>query len=129
MKNHFCFIKNILIYDISYRTLIGAKPLRIRFDKIDGFIRVHNGTRYLVLFGPEKYDPICNRIRSFISLKSGIAYILYTFLYVKIKVNFYDSLPLEKTLTLHTAIIHIKSVLNKDQNHYKKEITTTIIYS
>ena len=27
--------KNILIYDISYRTLIGAKPLRIRFDEID----------------------------------------------------------------------------------------------
>ena len=26
---------NILVYDISYKTLIGSKPLRIRFDKID----------------------------------------------------------------------------------------------
>ena len=26
--------ENILIYDILYKTLIGAKPLRIRFDKI-----------------------------------------------------------------------------------------------
>ena len=26
---------NILIYDISYKTLIGAKPLSIRFDKVD----------------------------------------------------------------------------------------------
>ena len=26
---------NILIYDISYKTLIDAKPLRIRFHKID----------------------------------------------------------------------------------------------
>ena len=28
--------QNILIYDISYKTSIGAKPLRIRFNKIDG---------------------------------------------------------------------------------------------
>ena len=28
--------KNILVYDISYKTLIGAKPLRIKFDKING---------------------------------------------------------------------------------------------
>ena len=25
--------ENILIYDISYKTLIGSKPLQIRFDK------------------------------------------------------------------------------------------------
>ena len=36
--------ENILIYDISYKTLIGPKPLHIRFDKIDGFIRIYDGT-------------------------------------------------------------------------------------
>ena len=36
----------------------------------------------------------------------------------KIKMNSYDSLPLEKTLTLHNVIILINSVLNKDKNHY-----------
>ena len=49
MKNHtkiFC--------NISNKTLIVDKPLRVRFDKIDGFITVHDGTRYLVLFGAEK---------------------------------------------------------------------------
>ena len=46
-----------------YRTLIGTKQLHIKFDKIDGFIRVYNGTRYLVLFGSEKYDVLYNRIR------------------------------------------------------------------
>ena len=46
--------KNILVYEISYKTLIGAKPLRIRFDNIDGFIRVYDRTSYRVLFGPEK---------------------------------------------------------------------------
>ena len=32
--------ENILIYDILYKTLIEAKPLHIRFNKIDGFVRV-----------------------------------------------------------------------------------------
>ena len=40
---------------ILYKTLIGAKPLNIRFDKIDRFIRIPNGSRYLVLFGLENY--------------------------------------------------------------------------
>ena len=44
MKNH------ILVYNISYKSLIDAKPLRIMHDKIDGFIRVYDSTRYLVLF-------------------------------------------------------------------------------
>ena len=52
-----------MIYDISYKTLIGPKPLRNRFDNIDGFIRIYDGTRYLVLPGPEKYDAIYNRIK------------------------------------------------------------------
>ena len=30
--------QNISIYNISYKTLIDAKSLRIIFDKIDGFI-------------------------------------------------------------------------------------------
>ena len=34
--------KNILIYDISYKTSMGAKPLHIRFDKIDVFIKLHD---------------------------------------------------------------------------------------
>ena len=42
--------ENVLMYDISYRTLTGAKPLRIRLNKIDGFIKIHNKIRYLVLF-------------------------------------------------------------------------------
>ena len=36
--------KNILIYNILYRALIGPKPQHIRFDKINGFIRVYNVT-------------------------------------------------------------------------------------
>ena len=89
----------------------------IRFDKIDGFIRVYDGSRYLVLFGNEKYDSICNRVRYLISLKSGITYII-CHNYVKIKVDSYDSLPLEKTMTFHNVIILIKSVFNEYKNNY-----------
>ena len=61
MKNH---TKNILVYYISYhKTLIDIKSLRIRFDKENGFIRDYDGTRYLVLFSPGKYNAIYNRIR------------------------------------------------------------------
>ena len=43
-----------MVYDISYKALIDAKSFCVRFDKIDGFIRVYDGTRYLVLFWAKK---------------------------------------------------------------------------
>ena len=67
--------KNMLIYDISYKILISPKPLPIRFDKIDVFIKIYDGTRYLTLFGSENYDAICNRIR----YKSKNQYHIYFF--------------------------------------------------
>ena len=42
--------------------------------------------------------------------------------YAKIKVDSFDSLPLEKRLNLHNVIIPIKSTLNKDTNHYYYKI-------
>ena len=62
---------------MSYKTSIGTRPLCIRFDKVDGFIRVFDRTRYLVLFGPEKYDAIYNRITYLKSQKTGIKYVLF----------------------------------------------------
>ena len=107
--------ENILVHDISYEALIGKKPLRIRFHKVDGFIRVYDGTRYLVLFSAEKYDAISDRIRYLISLKSSITYFT-SHNYGRNKIDSYDALFLEKALTLHNFIILIKSVFNKDQN-------------
>ena len=71
---------NILIFDISCKTLIGSGPLQIRFDKIDGFIKICDGLKCLVLLDPENYDAICNKIRYFISLKSSIKYIFFIIL-------------------------------------------------
>ena len=92
--------------------MIGAKPLCIRFDKIDGFIRVYDRTRYLALFGTEKYDSIYNRIRYLIEVKSGITYVVSKN-YAKIKVDSYDSLPLERTFSFDNVIVLIKSVAHK----------------
>ena len=78
--------ENILIYDFSYKTLIDPKPLCIRFDQIDGFIKIYDGSRYITLFGSEEYETIYNRIRYLISLKSGITY-LFSHYFTKIEVD------------------------------------------
>ena len=94
--------ENILIFNISYKTVICAKPLRTRFNKVFCFIRVYNITRYFVLFGPKKYDAIYNRIRYLISPKSHIC---FSHNYPKAKIDLNDSLPLEITLILHNVVI------------------------
>ena len=100
-------INNILVYNISYKGLIDFKPLRIRLDEIDGFFRVYDGTRYLVLIGIKKYDYIYNRFRYLISVKSNITDII-SHNYAKIEVDSYNSLPLEKIMTFHNVTILIK---------------------
>ena len=101
--------ENILVYDILYKTLTGTKPLRISFDKKNRFIRAFDRTGYLVLFGPEIYNAIYNRIRYLISQKIGITYVI-SHNYERIKADSCDSLP--------NVMIRIKSVFNKNQNHY-----------
>ena len=73
--------------------------MRIRSDKIDGFIRVYDGTRHFVLFSPEKYNAIYNMIRYLISQKNGVTYVI-SHNQAKIKINSYDFLPLEHWLCI-----------------------------
>ena len=47
------------------------------------------------------------------SLKSSITNVFHHY-YAKIKIDSYDSLPIEETLTLHNVKILIKSVFSKD---------------
>ena len=70
--------KNILVYEIFYKALIGTKPLHIMFFKVNEFIRVYgvyDEAKYLVLFGLKKYDAIYDRIRYRIGLKCRITYL------------------------------------------------------
>ena len=82
-----CYILNMVV----------AKLIRIRLDKIDGFIRVYNESRCLVLFGLEKHDTVYNRTRYLISLKSSTTYVFSRY-YPKIRADSYDSLPLITSL-------------------------------
>ena len=65
------------MYNVSYKSLIDSMPLRIGIDKIDGFIRVYDGTRYLVLFESEQDDYIYSRVRYLISVKSDTKGIIF----------------------------------------------------
>ena len=109
-----------MIYDISYINMIGAKPLLISFDKIDGFIRVYIGTSHLVLFDPKKYDAIYNSVIYFLSQKSGITYVT-SHIYARTTVDSYSLSP-EETWTLHYVKMIINSVFNKNKNNHYHNI-------
>ena len=68
-----------------------AKLLSIRFDKLDGFIKIYDGTRYVVVFDPKRYDAIYNRIRYLVSKKSAVTYII-NHNFTRIKIDSYNSL-------------------------------------
>ena len=87
--------ENILIYNISYKTSTGAKPLHIRLSKIDGFIKTYNGIRCLILFDYGCFDKICDRIKCLISENGSITdSINHNFR--KTRIDSYNSLPIEK---------------------------------
>ena len=90
--------------------------MRIRFDEIDVFIKIHDKINYLVIFDYSYCDKICDKkIKYFTSEKSGIKdSINYNF--ARIRIDSYDSLPIEKILTFHNVITLIKSVANRNKN-------------
>ena len=93
------------------------KPLRIRFDKIDGFIKIHDKIRYLVSFDYSYCSKTFDKIKHLIREKSGITDST-NHNFGRIRIESYDSLPIEKILTFHNVIILIKSVVNKNKNEY-----------
>ena len=52
-----------------------------------------------------------------IRVKSDIKYVV-SHSYAKIKVDSYDPLPLEKTMTFHNVTKVIKSLFNKNKNNF-----------
>ena len=64
--------ENISAYNISYKTPTGPKPLRIRFDGIDGFIMLlDDNIKLLILFDHGLFNKICDKIKYLISKKVG----------------------------------------------------------
>ena len=83
---------------------------------LDGFIRARE-FRQLVLFDYGLFDKMCEKIKYLIRGKSGITdSINHNF--GKIRIDSFNSLPIEKTWTFHNVIILIRSVVNKNKNNY-----------
>ena len=51
--------------------MIDTKPLHIRFDKIDGFIQVYDGTRHLVYLEVKNMISFTKGLDIFMGVKSG----------------------------------------------------------
>ena len=85
--------------------------------KVVRLIKIHDKIRYLVLF-----DYIyCKKF--LISQKIAITdKINYNF--ARIRIDSYNSLPIEKLLTFHNVITLIESVVNKNKNEYYYNIVS-----
>ena len=110
--------ENILICDISYKTLMGLIPLHNRFDEKDGCIKIYDGIRYLVLFVSGFNDETFDRIKYLMSKKKNGNTDSINHNFARIRIDSYKSLPIEKILTFHNVIILTKSVVNANKNHY-----------
>ena len=94
--------------------------MRIRFDKIDGFIIIIDGKiKHLSLFDYGLFNNICDKVKYLMTKKSGITNSIYQN-FGKIRIDSYNSL-IKKILTFHKVIILIKLLI-------RIKINTTIIY-
>ena len=87
------------------------------YNEIDGFIKIYGGIRYFVLFDGW-FDRTCDRIKHLISEKNGITHNTNPNFFARIRVDSYNSLPIETILTVHNIIILIKSVVSEYKIHY-----------
>ena len=71
----------------------------------------------LLLFDYGLFDKICNKIKYLVSKISGITNTI-NHNFQRIRIDSYNSLPLQKILTFHNVIIPIKSVVNKNKRNY-----------
>ena len=100
--------------------MIRATHFQVRFDKVNGYTKIYDWTRYLTLF---VYDAIYNRIRYLIRLKFIIIYVVSHY-YTKIKLDSYDSFSRERRLTFHTHYNWYSLKLF----FIKIKVTNTILY-
>ena len=71
-KKSYKTYKNILIYDIYAKLSNVSCCCIFSSKKIDEFIKIYDGSRYLLLFVYGRYNAIYNRIKYLISEKSDI---------------------------------------------------------
>ena len=95
-KKSYKKIQNVLVYEILYKTFMVKKPMHIRFDKIDAFIKIYDGIIYLVLL---EYSDIYDKIKYLKNGKSGITDNIDRN-FARIRIDSYNYLHVEKILIL-----------------------------
>ena len=91
---------------------MSEKPLRIWFDKTDGFIKIYDGIRCLVLFNHGWYDQIYGRNRYIVREKVVLKITLIIILQES------ESIHIILYQFFHNAITLIKLVVNMNKNDY-----------
>ena len=82
--------------------------MRIKFDKIDGFIMVLDGKiKHLVLFDYGLLDKICDKVKYLIS-KKVVLQVVLIIIFERSKLIHIILCLLKKILTFHNIIILIK---------------------
>ena len=114
-----------MIYNTSYKTFMGAKLLRIRFDRIHGFIKTLDWPRYLVLFGPEIYSAIYGKINYTESEKTNIKYSI-NHIFARIKVDSYNSLSVQKNIEYTIELTFLKELILIRQANQKSVTFITL---
>ena len=111
--------ENISVYNILYKTLTCPKPLRIRFDKIDGFILSLDGKiKHLILFGYGLFNKICDKIKHLISKKIGITNST-NHNFGKIRIDSHNFLLIKKTLTSNKNKYYYNIIFKKGSHKDK----------
>ena len=95
--------------------------VQIRLNKRDGFIKIDNKIRYLVLLDYSYCDKISDKIKYLISEQSGITDSI-NHKFARIIIDAYDSLPNEKILIFHNMMKLITLAINKNKNEYYHKI-------
>ena len=135
--------KNICIYNIGYITIkkiddyenvYSVNPLYLIITPASGYIEQEGINKHLVFDSTDrnkvllkKYNDVFNKIRSNIKKISGNEYD-YEKVYMKIKFNSDDDLPLNKQLKFHNMIITIRSVFEEDGKLYPQVFLDDTLY-
>ena len=127
--------KDIGIYNIGYitikkiddcETIYCVNPLYLLVNHAKGYIEEKGVNKYLIFESTDenkellkKYNYVWNGIKNKIKeVSSGKCD--YEKDYMKIKLNSYDNLPLNKPSKFHNMTLTIRSVFEQDQNFIRK---------
>ena len=137
--------KDIDIYYIGYITIkkiddceniYSVNPLYLLVNHASGYIEEKNGNKYLIFDDSANenkgllkiYADVWDGIKNEIKAKNGGKENDYGKDYMKIKFNFYNELPLNKSLKFYSMTIIIRSVFEKGGKLYPQVFLDDALY-